>query len=305
MIWALAAAVASPFFFSLGAALQQHEAMRSPAHGLMDPRLLAHLLRRRWWVAGIVGLCLGGALRVLSLSSAPITIVQPIGVTSLLFAIPLAAMLHGRRPGASELLGALAVIAGLTGLILLVPASSAEPRLSDAGGLGLVGVAGIAVALLVAAAHRLRGALRAILLGAGAAVVYGIAATLVRALAYSFAVEGAGALLEWYILVVPVLPVCGVLLLQNAYKTGHFSAGFATMAVLDPLTAVVAGALALGEPLPHGPVAAAVGAAAGLLIIAGTITLARSPIHLGPGAKTPDAAADSDSSAREPTSISQ
>ncbi len=81
-----AVALVGSLFFALGAALQQHVAATAN-----EPRLLV-LLRRPRWVLGGAVIAAGGLLHVYALSIGPLTIVQPMGVASLLFALP-----HRRR----------------------------------------------------------------------------------------------------------------------------------------------------------------------------------------------------------------
>ncbi|MEV4082527.1 hypothetical protein AB0J43_19860, partial [Nonomuraea fuscirosea] len=108
-------ALVGSLFFALGAALQQFEAA-----GTAKPGLLA-LLRRPRWLLGGASILAGGGLHIVALGLGPLTVVQPMGVASLLFALPLAAALHGRRPARNELAAAGVVAIGLIGLVLLVP----------------------------------------------------------------------------------------------------------------------------------------------------------------------------------------
>ncbi|QYC39453.1 hypothetical protein Nocox_09145 [Nonomuraea coxensis DSM 45129] len=262
-VLAAAIALVGSLFFALGAALQQFEAV-----GSAKPGLLA-LLRRPRWLIGGASILAGGGLHIVALGLGPLTVVQPMGVASLLFALPLAAALHGRRPSRKELGAAAVVAAGLVGLVLMVPESSGPTRLGPDGVLLLLGVAGIAAVLLWAGATAAAPAWRAALLATSSGVLYGATATLVRVL-----VDGGWN--WWYLPALPVPALLALMMLQRAYAVGHFGVSFASLQVADPLTAVAFGALLLGEPLPTGaaPVVAA------LLTAAGTVALARtSPLE--------------------------
>ncbi|MER7505852.1 DMT family transporter [Nonomuraea pusilla] len=251
-------ALVGSLFFALGAALQQFE-----ASGSAEPGLLA-LLRRPRWLLGGLSILAGGGLHIVALGLGPLTVVQPMGVASLLFALPIAAALHGRRPTRAELTAAAVVAAGLIGLVLLVPESDGPARLEPSGVVTLLAVAGVAAVLLWAGARAASPAGRAALLATGSGVLYGATATLVRAL-----VDGGWN--WWYLLALPVPALLALMMLQRAYAVGHFGVSFASLQIADPLTAVAFGALLLGEPLPTGlaPVAAAA------LTAAGTVALAR------------------------------
>ncbi|MBB6351802.1 DMT family transporter [Nonomuraea muscovyensis] len=262
-VLAAVVALVGSLFFALGAALQQFEAV-----GAARPGLLA-LLRRPRWLIGGASILVGGGLHIVALGLGPLTVVQPMGVASLLFALPIAATLHGRRPSRRELAAAAVVAMGLVGLVLLVPESGGPTRLAPTGVLTLLGVSGVAAVLLWAGSRMASPAGRAALLATSSGVLYGATATLVRVL-----VDGAWD--WWYLLALPVPALLALMMLQRAYAVGHFGVSFAALQIADPLTAVAFGALLLGEPLPTGvvPIAAAA------LTAAGTVALARtSPLE--------------------------
>jgi len=265
----LAAVIAliGSLFFALGAALQQFEAA-----GEAKPGLLA-LVRRPRWLFGGLSILVGGGLHIVALGLGPLTVVQPMGVASLLFALPIAATLHGRRPARKELAAAGVVAIGLIGLVLMVPGSSGPTRLSPEGVLTLLGVSGIAAVLLWAGSKAASPAARAALLATSAGVLYGATATLMRVL-----VDGGWN--WWYLLALPVPALLALMMLQRAYAVGHFGVSFASLQIADPLTAVAFGALLLGEPLPSGvmPIAAAALTAAGTIALARTTPLEARPL---------------------------
>ncbi|GII30335.1 DMT family protein [Planotetraspora mira] len=275
---AVGVALLGSLFFALGAALQQHEAARSA-----EPRLRV-LLRRPLWLAGGAAGVVGATLHIFALSIGPLTLVQPMGMAGLLFALPIAAALHGRSPRREELVAALPVCIGLMGLVLLVPRTAQTPQLTESGAVMMLAGTALAAAACFGIAQRSAGAARTALFAVAAGVMYGATATLTHVL-----VEGPGGDL-WLLAVVPLPAVSALMLLQRAYAAparpnasrtrdsreelggGHFAVAFATLQVTDPLTAVTWGALLLGEPLPSHATAALVAA---LLAAAGTVALAR------------------------------
>ncbi|MGW0449923.1 hypothetical protein ACWDWV_31605 [Streptosporangium sandarakinum] len=99
---AVGLALLGSLFFALGAALQQSET--GP-----DRVALRHLARRPRWLLGGLAVGAGTALHVLALRYGPLTLVQPLGAASLLFALPCAAALRRHRPRPRELAAAAAV----------------------------------------------------------------------------------------------------------------------------------------------------------------------------------------------------
>lgn len=255
-------ALLGSLFFALGAALQQFEAASAV------PATLRRLVRRPRWLLGGLAIAAGTALHVVALKYGPLTVVQPMGVASLLFALPCAAALQRRRPQPGELAAAAVIAIGLIGLVLVVPEHTGEPRLGTGGAVALLAGAATAALALWAAALQAPPARRAGLLAMAAGVLYGATATLTRVL-----VDGDWE--PWFLLAVPLPALIALALLQRAYAVGHFGVAFAALQVADPLTAVAFGALLLGEPLPTGAASTLTALAAGALTAAGTVALAR------------------------------
>jgi drug/metabolite transporter (DMT)-like permease len=272
MTWAgMAIALVGALGYALGAALQQFEVVTEGA-------TLALVKRPRWWLGGVIGFG-GASLHAVALSLAPLIVVQPVSVATLVFAVPLAALLHGRRPRPAEIAGSIAVAAGLLGLMLLVPMHNVRPVLSTPSALGLIGCVGLIVAVTFLTARWLRGPFKALIMAIGAGSVTATVSTFVR-------VVGGGLdgdlsrLLQWFTLAIPVLLVCAIVLLQKSYAVGYFGIAYAGVQVVDPITSVAAGALLLGEPLPVGVGKIIPALFAAALLIAGTVTLGRlAPDH--------------------------
>ncbi len=275
MIWlGVSIALVGALGYALGAALQQFEAVSEGA-------TLKLVKRPRWWIGGVIGFT-GACLHAVALSVAPLVVVQPVSVATLVFAVPLAAMLHGRRPHRAEIIGSIAVAAGLLGLMLLVPAHNVTPSLSTRAALGLISCVGLVVAVCFLIARWQKGPLKALFMAIGAGSVTATVSTFVR-------VVGGGLggdfvrLLHWFTVAIPVLLVCAVVLLQKSYAVGYFGIAYAGVQVVDPITSVLAGAVLLGEPLPSGAGNVIPALLAAAVLIAGTITLGRlTPDHSHP-----------------------
>jgi drug/metabolite transporter (DMT)-like permease len=264
-------ALAGALGYALGAALQQYEAVELGAS-------LRLVRRRRWWIGGIIGFT-GACLHAVALSLAPLVAVQPISVATLVFAVPLAALMYGRRPYKAEIFGSAAVAVGLLWLMLLVPEHNVTPRLADGAGVAFIGVIGVIVVVAELIANRLSGPTKALVLSIGAGAVTASVSTFVRVVGGGMQGDW-GRLLHWFTIAVPVLLVCAVVLLQRSYAVGYFGVAYAGVQVMDPITSVLAGAILLGESLPTSPSTAIPAILAGALTIGGTITLGRlAPDH--------------------------
>nr|WP_245653303.1 DMT family transporter [Herbidospora sakaeratensis] len=257
--------------YALGAALQQFEAVAQGA-------TLRLVRRPRWWIGGIISFS-GACLHAVALSLAPLIIVQPISVATLVFAVPLAAWLHGRKAHRAEYLGSLAVAVGLLWLMLLVPAHNVKPSMSTGEGVGMILVVALIAAASFVSARFFAGPGKAIWMSIGAGAVTATVSTFVRVVGANF--DGAwGELLHWTALAIPLLLVAAVVLLQKSYEVGYFGIAYATVQIVDPITSITAGTVLLGEPLPAGVGQVVPALVATAILVWGTITLSRlAPDH--------------------------
>jgi drug/metabolite transporter (DMT)-like permease len=130
---AIAAALSAACCFALAAILQQEAARTVDPGEALHLRLLADLLRRPRWLAGIAALVAGFSLQAVALANGPVSLVQPIIATELAFAIPVAIWRSRRRAGRREWAGIALVLLGIsTFLVVASPRPGiAAPDLSD------------------------------------------------------------------------------------------------------------------------------------------------------------------------------
>lgn len=238
---AMAVAVLSAVCYATSAVLQQRQASRQ--RGTSTAALLRALVRQPVWWLAITATVTGAALHVLALRLGPLSVVQPLGILTLVLALPLGAALADRRVTRSEWLAATAVMGGLAA-VLATATHHLHPRYLPAAA---IGVAAAAVAVLVltalAVAVRCSDPSRAMLRAAAAATCFGTASAMAR-----IAVTGAAS----RPLVGGVTIACaasGFAIAQLAYRDGGLGGPLATLILADPLVAVTLGVTLLGEPL--------------------------------------------------------
>ncbi len=109
----LIAAAAASVAFNVGIVLQAADAQREPAAEGLRLSLLAHLARRRRWIAGLLLGGVGFLLQVLALSLAPFVVVQPVLAAGLLLMLYLGVRMLGERVGRAEVAGVVGITAGI------------------------------------------------------------------------------------------------------------------------------------------------------------------------------------------------
>lgn len=148
----VAVAVAAAACFELAYVLQALEARVTDARHALRPTLLGRLARRPRWLAGTALSGAGAALQVLALSLAPLSVVQPTLALGLVLLLVLARVVLHETVGRRELLGVLAIVAGVSAVMVAAP-----PTANRAGaGAALLALLGV-LAALAAAPYALRG----------------------------------------------------------------------------------------------------------------------------------------------------
>jgi drug/metabolite transporter (DMT)-like permease len=262
----VAIALASALAAATSSILQHHSARRAPDG--RTHRLLGHLLTRPAWVAGLVAAAIGLVLHVVALAHGQLAVVQPLLISGVLFALPISALLEGRRPSGREWLLALVLVAGLA-TFLLAGRPSPGRVLLDADVLGWATVIGMGVVgVLAFVGIRWPNWHAPAVLGAASGIGYGVVAALLKQLTAIFSAGGVvGVLTDW-----PLYALIGaggltLALTQKAYRAGPLAKSMPALTVSDPAASVLLGVLAFQEKLDAN-VLALFGQVVGFLVMA-------------------------------------
>ncbi|ASF07693.1 DMT family transporter [Nocardia brasiliensis] len=272
-VGAVACALLAALFFAVAAVAQQRAAAAVPDE---VPLVRALLRNPRWW-AGVVGDIGGYAMQVAALALGAVLLVQPILVSALVFALPLAARLNERRISARTWAIALALAAAL--VAFLVVGNPSEGNISAPLRdwliplIALVTSAGIAVAVGLRSADTGR---RALLLGAASGSLYGLAAALTSYVTDLFAHGPLDVLTSWQAWALVAAGIAGVYLQQKAFQAGSLAASLPAVTIAEPLAAAFVGVTVLDERFRTNGFGLLVTALAVLVMCAATISLSRS-----------------------------
>ncbi len=169
-------------------------------------------------------------------------------------------------------------------LAVFVAVGSPQGDRSDAAAVGwivaIVVTAAIVGALVVAAAgagvagHPER---RALLLGTGTGVLYGLTAVLTKTTTELLRHDVIGTLGHWQPYALGAASLVALLLNQSAFQAGHLASSLPAISVVNPVAASVLGAVLFGEHLgTTNPLTVAVVALSGVAMVWTTLALARS-----------------------------
>jgi hypothetical protein len=260
------------------AVLQRKAAAQVPPERSMHVSLLADLLRRRVWLAGISLVVVAAVCQAAALAFGPIALVQPIFIIELPVTLVLAA-LASRSVALSQLPWAAIItttVALGAGLAIAAPNGAIAAAQDRSWIIALLATAAFE-AMLIALAVGVRGEPRAALLGLAAACGYALTAALMK---NAMADLNAGAVrffVNWHIYAVAVAGVGSLFLLQNALQAGSLVASQPMLTVGDALISIGYGVMLFSEQLRAGwwlaPELLAL-----LAIIAGCVQIAKSPL---------------------------
>lgn len=275
VLFALLAAVSN----ALATVLQRYAARTVPLSEGFRPALIKELLRRPVWLGGFAAVIAAACFQALALLNGELSLVQPLFVLELPFALRIGGFVLGRRIPRR---GWMAVVCIVVGLGIALWAASPSPGLKRPG-LGtwipvLVGCVA-AVALLVGTAlRRPEGYVRAACFGASSAVGYALTAALMKDATAAWADMGpAGFFTAWQTYGFAAAGVGALFLLENAMQSGPLVASQPALTLGDALVSLSLGVTLFEEQLRTGwwLVPEVLGAG---LVLAGAVTLARVPL---------------------------
>lgn len=266
---ALAAAVA----FGWSTAAMHHSAARAPGHVGGPLSLVRHLVVQRRWLGGMAASLLGLGLHTLALRIGSLAVVQPLVVTGLVFTFVFRAVLERELPPRRVVGWAATTALGLG--VFLVAAGSTTGTTSPQGPAPfyVLGTGAVAASVCWQWSYRTGRSSTGLLLGIAGGVVFGLIGGTLKATAGSDGVVDA--LSSWPLYVLGVLGVAGFLTNQTAYRRAPLTSSVPVLNVVNPLVALLYGALAFHERPAHGAAALSAEAIGLLTVLAGVFFLAR------------------------------
>lgn len=251
--WGIPLALLGAVLLAFGAQYQSHglnkveRLVGTSARTGMSIRHMLRLFRRPSWVIGTVLLGLAIVFQLGSLSLAPITIVQPIGVVGLVITSVLNARISGVKLG-KRVTGSIALaVVSIAVFVSVAAVNVADHKVTDEKLLAILAVfaAVFVLTLVLFFFFRHRGVALVYIVGAG--VLYGFVATFAKVV-ISRMQQGEFEALTW--VCVASLALGGLLgsyFVQNAYSSGPPDLVVAGLTVIDPIIAVLIGIVILGE----------------------------------------------------------
>jgi drug/metabolite transporter (DMT)-like permease len=243
-------ALVAAFFFALAATLQQKGALGMGEVSLGSPKSFVTLVKQTWWMLGTIALLTGYAFQAVALAHGRLAVIQPLLVTTIVFALPLGYFLTSQIINRREVFGAAIVVIGLAVFTVVGDAGDGKDNApANEWALAVLVFGGLSAVLLVMGG---RGSItqKAGLYGACAGVLYGLSASLCKPTVEIFGNDGIGAVLtSWEAYAFAVAGVLAFVVQQVSLATGKLATSVATVSVFNPLVSILIGTLLLDERL--------------------------------------------------------
>ncbi|MGH3277807.1 MAG: DMT family transporter [Trebonia sp.] len=261
------------------AVLQRRAAAQVPPERSMHVSLLADLIRRKVWLAGMGMVIVAAVAQAAALATGPIALVQPIFIIELPVTLVLAALANHNRRALRQLPWAAITVTTFAlgaGLAVAQPSGAIESAQTTSWIIALIATA-VFEAVLIIAATGTAGEPRAALLGLAAACGYALTAALMKNAMANLDQGATQFFTNWHIYATAVAGVGSLFLLQNALQAGSLVASQPMLTVGDALISISYGVTLYSERLRVGWWLV-LELAMLVAIIAGCVQIAKSPL---------------------------
>lgn len=285
-------AILSAIFFALSAALQQRGqfvlARRGkPVKGMKE---LYRLVVVPAWLAGTLILLGGYATQGAALDRGKLVVVQPLLVTTIVWALPLGYWITNQIIVRRQVVGALIVVIGLSLFVLVGDPDAGVANASTRKlVLAILAVCAIEVVLGLWVRIQSEPALRAAVLGVSAGLFFGLSALFAKPVINDLKVGLGDAAGDWRTWALLGFGFIAFLIQQMSLATGQLAPAMAAVSVSNPAVSVLLGITVFSERLTRPGWHVAVAVAALLFALGGAvmITMATRETKL-PGQPAPE-----------------
>ena len=245
-------ALVSALCFALAAALQQRGqfALARAGSAVRGLAGLFRLVAVPVWVLGTLILLVGYATQGVALGRGKLVVVQPLMVTTIVWALPLGYWLTSQRVVRRQVLGAGVVVVGLAMFVLV---GDPDAGVDDASTLGLLTSAAVISAVVVVLLLWLRTgtapSVRAAVLGLSAGLLFGLSAGFAKPVIDDLQAGLAEAAGDWRTWCLLGFGFAAFLIQQLSLATGQLAPAMAAVSVANPAISVILGILLFEERL--------------------------------------------------------
>jgi drug/metabolite transporter (DMT)-like permease len=245
-------AALSAVFFALSAALQQRGQFSLARKGkrVSGVRELLRLLAVPVWLLGTLVLFAGYVAQGAALDRGRLVVVQPLLVTTIVWALPLGHWLTGQVVVRRQVLGALIVVVGLALFILVGdPDAGVDNASTQKYVIATLAISALVALLLLWLRTKSAPAVRAAVLGVCAGLFFGLSATFAKPTINDLHVSIGEAAGDWRTWALLGFGFIAFVIQQMSLATGQLAPAMAAVSVSNPAVSVILGIALFDEKL--------------------------------------------------------
>lgn len=266
-------ALAGAVFMSLGAQYQHRGVEKverisgTEGNEGLNAAQIKGLLTRPSWLIGTLMLGMAVICQLSAMSIAPLIVVQPLGAVALVVTTLLNARVSGHTPTRRSLIAIGSCLGGIFLFVGLAAFYAVERPIGDTDLFTILAILLVVIIVLGACWLILRHRMRALFYVTGAGILYGFVATLAKAVISRIQNSDFDWLTVVCVIALIAAAAVGAYFVQTAYSSGPPDLVIAGLTVIDPIVAVIIGALILGEA-SEAPLAVVI-----LFVVAGAVAV--------------------------------
>ena len=210
---------------------------------------LVRLVGNVTWLVGTVVLFVGYLFQAGALDRGRLSVIQPLLVTTVVFALPLGYFLTKQHVGRREVIGAIVIIVGLGLFVYFGDPAGGKENAPNSEWAIAIGVLVLVSALLFIFGRGGDLSMKAAVYGTVAGLMFGLSSALTKP-TLDYLHESVGTMLShWECYALAIAGVGGFVLQQVSLGTGRLAPSVATVSVANPLVGIVLGIVLLDERL--------------------------------------------------------
>jgi hypothetical protein len=272
---AIALSLLAALLFAAAAVLQQRGTQGIDDADSLGAGFLAALVRRPIWLLGITADVIGFGVQAAALGVGSLLLVQPLLVTTLLFALPMAARVAHRRLTDQEWRwSGLLAVSLVVFVVMGEPTAGREAPSFSAWLPTIIVVVPLVAACVFAAAGLPHGTRRSLVLAIAAGVLLGVSAPLTKSAIAGFGDGLLAGFASWEFWGMALTASLGTFWQQSSYQAGDVQTSLPAVTVLKPLVAMALGLTIYDETLK-------IGGVGDLLLLASIVTMVWATLVLG------------------------
>jgi drug/metabolite transporter (DMT)-like permease len=271
VVFALAAALANAVNL-----LTQHKASIGAPRRVKGWRLALYLPRQPLWLLGVAAAVGSFVFQALALHSGPMSVVQPLLVTELVFVLVLRRIWIGQDVARAAWASVTVVCVALAVFLAVGEPTGGHPFPAAKQWLSAGLVFGGAVAVLAVLGLRGAPARRAAVLAGATGLAAALEASFLKTATQTLSVSGVGGMLtDWPVYAFIAATITGALLQQGALHVGPLAVSQPILVITDPFASIILSVWLFGEHFTDSPAKVAIAVVAFAVMAVGVTMLTR------------------------------